>query len=251
MSRAVTLRETDAQWHPIAKVQGGLAGLGPKAKTELRGTAGRLLWVSAADDIFLNNISPVVAEKVMRLMAEAYTTKFVLPTRNPYRALGVLLDGAWPDNVWFGALVTSVHDLYRLTDLARVPAQTRFAELEPIGPTEPDDLFGHLTPWLGRFESVALDGPRQGECAVQGCTEAMAGFRILAGFGCAGQNMARTPVCRSHRPVEFVTLGASPWADEGAVSVGIRAAMRRAQAVGVRTLLRPDIPWGVRVRLGL
>src|SRR3990172_5943303 len=103
----------------------------------------RLIFVNSMSDLFHKDIPFDFTKKVFETMNTCPQHTFQILTKRS----DVLLQHAphlkWTDNVWQGVSVESQNYVYRVDDLRKVPARTRFIYFEPlIGPIRDLNLKG-------------------------------------------------------------------------------------------------------------
>lgn len=92
----------------------------------------RLIFVNSMSDLFHARVAPSFIRDVFQVMEETPRHTYQLLTKRPRRAARMVAELPWPSNVWLGVSVESSEQLWRLDDLRRVPAATRFVSAEPL-----------------------------------------------------------------------------------------------------------------------
>jgi len=103
----------------------------------------RTIFVNSMSDLFHDDIPEPFIKRIFTTMRDCPQHTFQVLTKRSKRLLklGSCLD--WPSNVWMGVSVESADVMYRVTDLAQVPAKVRFLSCEPlIEPLEQIPLSG-------------------------------------------------------------------------------------------------------------
>lgn len=107
----------------------------------------RKVFVNSMSDLFHEAVPWEFIDRVFEVMSQATQHTFQVLTKRPDRMADfagrqLATKHFWPANVWAGTSVEHPKYLYRLDDLAHVPAPIRFVSCEPLlGPLD-------LRPWL-------------------------------------------------------------------------------------------------------
>ena len=90
------------------------------------------IFVNSMSDLFHEDVPLEFIQQVFDVMRRADWHLFQVLTKRSERLadLAPLLD--WPANVWMGVTVETADYVYRIDDLRRVSAATRFLSLEPL-----------------------------------------------------------------------------------------------------------------------
>lgn len=94
--------------------------------------APRVIFVNSMSDLFHARVSSVFIREVFHVMADTPRHTYQLLTKRPRRAARMAAELPWPGNVWLGTSVETADQLWRLDELRRVPASTRFVSAEPL-----------------------------------------------------------------------------------------------------------------------
>lgn len=97
-----------------------------------RWSSPRVIFVNSMSDLFHARVSTDFIKDVFQVMEETPRHTYQLLTKRPRRAARMAKDLGWPSNVWLGVSVETSDQLWRLDDLRRVPAATRFVSAEPL-----------------------------------------------------------------------------------------------------------------------
>jgi protein gp37 len=92
----------------------------------------RVIFVDSMSDLFHARVSSGYIQDVFHVMAETPRHTYQLLTKRPRRAARMAEELPWPSNVWLGVSVESADHLWRLEELRKVPAATRFVSAEPL-----------------------------------------------------------------------------------------------------------------------
>ncbi|MFG1894344.1 DUF5131 family protein [Micromonospora zamorensis] len=108
-----------------------------------RWAAPRVVFVNSMSDMFHAKVSAAFIHDVFAVMAATPRHTYQILTKRPIRAARMAADLPWPANVWLGVSVESSAQLWRIDELRKAPAQTRFISAEPLlGPLNNLDLGG-------------------------------------------------------------------------------------------------------------
>jgi protein gp37 len=95
-------------------------------------SAPRLIFVNSMSDLFHARVESAFIRDVFKVMEETPRHTYQLLTKRPRRVARMAATLPWPSNVWLGVSVESVDQCWRLDELRRVPAATRFVSAEPL-----------------------------------------------------------------------------------------------------------------------
>jgi protein gp37 len=98
----------------------------------LRWKAPRVIFVNSMSDLFHADVPLDFIQRCFKTMAQASQHTFQVLTKRPERAAELLLELPWPNNVWLGTSVESQKYVWRIHELAQVPAHIRFVSIEPL-----------------------------------------------------------------------------------------------------------------------
>lgn len=97
-----------------------------------RWSAPRVIFVDSMSDLFHARVSSSFIRDVFQVMEETPRHTYQLLTKRPRRAVRMAAELPWPSNVWLGVSVETTEQLWRLDELRKVPATTRFVSAEPL-----------------------------------------------------------------------------------------------------------------------
>lgn len=101
------------------------------------------IFVNSMSDLFHKDVPVSYLLQVFDVMRRAYWHQFQVLTKrsDSLRELDRLID--WPQNVWMGVSVENEEYTWRIDDLRRTNARTKFLSIEPLlGPLSGLDLSG-------------------------------------------------------------------------------------------------------------
>lgn len=109
----------------------------------LRWKKPRNIFVNSMSDLFHQDVPTEYIARVFDVMERAPQHVFQVLTKRSGRLRAVAKQLPWPRNVWMGVSVESASHVFRIADLAAVPASIRFLSVEPlIGPIQELPLGG-------------------------------------------------------------------------------------------------------------
>jgi protein gp37 len=109
----------------------------------LKWKASRRIFVNSMSDLFLEDFSDEIIQRLFGVMRRAHWHTFQILTKRSVRLLELNSKLIWPPNVWMGVIVESADYTSRVDDLRRTGAGTKFLSLEPLLSALPDlDLTG-------------------------------------------------------------------------------------------------------------
>ena len=95
----------------------------------------QLVFVNSMSDLFHEDVPDEFIFRIFDVMRQADWHSFQVLTKRSDRLVDLSTKLEWPDNVWMGVSVENSDYEYRLDDLRRSAALTKFVSLEPlIGP---------------------------------------------------------------------------------------------------------------------
>lgn len=97
-----------------------------------RWSSPRVIFVNSMSDLFHARVSSQFVQDVFQVMEETPRHTYQLLTKRPRRAVRMAKELPWPSNVWLGVSVETQDQLWRLDELRKVPAATRFVSAEPL-----------------------------------------------------------------------------------------------------------------------
>ena len=107
----------------------------------------RRIFVNSMSDLFHAKIPVEFVREVFAVMCETPQHSYQLLTKRSRRMRRLAPELDWPDNLWVGVTVESAEHLYRVSDLAAVPASVRFVSAEPLLDSLADIDLEHVD-WL-------------------------------------------------------------------------------------------------------
>jgi protein gp37 len=103
----------------------------------------RLIFVNSMSDLFHEQVPLEFVQRVFATMNECCHHTFQILTKRSSRLRRLAPQLDWPQNLWMGVSVEDSRVLFRVDDLRKVPAATRFLSCEPlIGSLAGIDLTG-------------------------------------------------------------------------------------------------------------
>lgn len=93
---------------------------------------GKMIFVNSMSDLFHDGVDEEYIEKVFEVMRETPQHTYQILTKRSERLvkLAKMLD--WAPNIWIGVSVEDADHVFRIDDLRKVPATTRFISFEPL-----------------------------------------------------------------------------------------------------------------------
>ncbi len=98
----------------------------------LKWTKPRIIFVNSMSDLFHDEIPFEFVEQVFDVMRRAPQHVFQILTKRSKKLVRVHKKLHWPENVWMGVTVEAAPYLYRIKDLVKTGAATKFLSLEPL-----------------------------------------------------------------------------------------------------------------------
>ena len=92
----------------------------------------KFVFVNSMSDLFHEQMPLSFIQSVFKTMEKADKHVFQILTKRSHRLLEVSDKIPWPSNVWMGVTVESQKYVDRISELQRVPAQTKFLSIEPL-----------------------------------------------------------------------------------------------------------------------
>jgi protein gp37 len=92
----------------------------------------RVIFVNSMSDLFHKDIPTEYIQRVFQVMNDCPQHTFQVLTKRPERAAELASVLKWTPNIWQGTSVENLLVLWRIRDLVRVPAETRFLSIEPL-----------------------------------------------------------------------------------------------------------------------
>lgn len=101
------------------------------------------IFVNSMSDLFHKDVPLEFIQRVFEVMGRAHWHQFQVLTKRSDRLLELSASLPWKDNIWMGVSVERDDYLFRIDDLRRTAARTKFLSLEPLlGPLENMNLHG-------------------------------------------------------------------------------------------------------------
>ncbi|MEN6436540.1 MAG: phage Gp37/Gp68 family protein [Anaerolineaceae bacterium] len=101
----------------------------------------QMIFVNSMSDLFHEDVPFSFIERVFEVMCKASWHKFQILTKRSERLIDLDNRLVWPKNVWMGVSVEQDEYRFRIDDLRRTHAITKFLSLEPLlGPLNNLDL---------------------------------------------------------------------------------------------------------------
>ena len=107
-------------------------------KDPLKWRKPRLVFVNSMSDLFHEEVSMSFIEAVFQTMNQASQHTFQVLTKRPSRVLEMDRHLTWSPNIWLGTSIESQRWQFRLEELQRTSARTKFLSLEPLLGPLPD-----------------------------------------------------------------------------------------------------------------
>ena len=92
----------------------------------------RLIFVNSMSDLFHEEVSVSFIKAVFSTMNQASHHTFQVLTKRPSRVLEIESELTWSPNIWLGTSIESQKWQFRLEELKRTNAQSKFLSLEPL-----------------------------------------------------------------------------------------------------------------------
>ena len=95
----------------------------------------KVVFVNSMSDLFHEEVPLDFVKTVFAVMNNTPQHVYQVLTKRSERLLKISAHLNWTSNIWMGVSVESEQYTYRIDDLSRVPAKTKFLSIEPlIGP---------------------------------------------------------------------------------------------------------------------
>ncbi|MCI0708330.1 MAG: phage Gp37/Gp68 family protein [Ignavibacteriae bacterium] len=98
----------------------------------LRWKEPKVIFVNSMSDLFHKEVPEFFIAQVFATMQKAHWHTFQILTKRSDRLLEISSRLPWPENVWMGVSVESPEYVFRVQQLAKVPAAVRFLSVEPL-----------------------------------------------------------------------------------------------------------------------
>jgi protein gp37 len=92
----------------------------------------RVIFVNSMSDLFHKDVPTEYIQRVFEVMNNCPQHTFQVLTKRPERAAELASVLTWSPNIWQGTSVENLLVLWRIRDLVKVPAHTRFLSVEPL-----------------------------------------------------------------------------------------------------------------------
>ncbi len=107
-------------------------------KDPLKWRKPRLVFVNSMSDFFHEEVSVSFIKAVFETMNQAFHHTFQVLTKRPDRILEIEDRLTWSPNIWLGTSIESQRWQFRLEELGKTSAQSKFLSLEPLLGPLPD-----------------------------------------------------------------------------------------------------------------
>ena len=101
-------------------------------ETPLKWKKSQVIFVNSMSDLFHKDVPDEFILKMFETMKKAHWHTFQILTKRSERLVSMVNKLPWPDNIWMGVTVENSDNVYRLTDLGKVPSYIRFVSMEPL-----------------------------------------------------------------------------------------------------------------------
>jgi protein gp37 len=98
----------------------------------LRWKKPQMIFVNSMSDLFHKDVPLDYIQKVFEVMNRAHWHTFQILTKRSARLLELNKELEWSENIWMGVSVENQDYTFRIDDLKRTNAQTKFLSLEPL-----------------------------------------------------------------------------------------------------------------------
>ena len=123
------------KWNGTVRVDDGSVDLPRTWKT------GRMIFVNSMSDLFHHDVPLAFVQEIFSTMRETPRHTYQVLTKRSERLAALSAEIDWPENVWMGVSVENTDYLYRINNLRKCDAHTKFLSLEPLlGPLRNMDL---------------------------------------------------------------------------------------------------------------
>jgi protein gp37 len=92
----------------------------------------KLIFVNSMSDLFHKDVPAVFIQQVFAVMRQAHWHQFQVLTKRSDVLLALSPQIDWPSNVWMGVSVESLDYTFRIDELRKTKAHTKFLSLEPL-----------------------------------------------------------------------------------------------------------------------
>ena len=90
------------------------------------------IFVNSMSDLFHEDLSFEIIERIFKVMKKAYWHTFQVLTKRSHVLLEYNKHLNWPNNIWMGVTVESYHHIKRVSDLSKTDARIKFISFEPL-----------------------------------------------------------------------------------------------------------------------
>lgn len=91
-----------------------------------------LIFVNSMSDMFHKDVPLEYIQRIFRVMRETPWHQFQILTKRSRRLLELNPEIEWPSNVWMGVTVENRDYVYRIDNLRKTGAKTKFISFEPL-----------------------------------------------------------------------------------------------------------------------
>ncbi|MCF6433152.1 phage Gp37/Gp68 family protein [Leisingera sp. MMG026] len=93
---------------------------------------GKMIFVNSMSDLFQDGVPLDFVEQVFNVMADCSHHVFQILTKRSSNLLKWSSQLVWPENVWMGVSVENAEYKYRIQNLRKTGAKTKFISFEPL-----------------------------------------------------------------------------------------------------------------------
>ena len=98
----------------------------------LRWKLPRIIFVNSMSDLFQETVPLEFVQRVFDVMNKCPHHTFQILTKRPHIARSMARSLNWSSNIWMGTSIEDSSVLDRISNLQKIPAQTRFLSIEPL-----------------------------------------------------------------------------------------------------------------------
>ncbi len=92
----------------------------------------QVIFVNSMSDLFHKDVPFEFIQRVFDVMNRAHWHQFQVLTKRSDRLVELSSDLEWADNIWMGVSVENKDYVYRIDDLRKTKAKTKFLSIEPL-----------------------------------------------------------------------------------------------------------------------
>jgi protein gp37 len=92
----------------------------------------QVIFVNSMSDLFHKDVPFEFIQRVFNVMNRAHWHQFQVLTKRSDRLVELSSDLEWADNIWMGVSVENKDYVYRIDDLRKTKAKTKFLSIEPL-----------------------------------------------------------------------------------------------------------------------